>query len=160
MVYHEGSRIASLPMSPVQWPDLPHPLRPGHAYGVLEVRAGEITEEDRQDLDAEDLASMPQEGDIRHCLLARVDLRTGELFTEGYLSRDQYDWRIDTIVFRPYRSEREIHPEEGLPHEFAIQGDDLGEVRSAWEAYLAGARAQALDTGLPAATPGHAGPRL
>src|SRR5690606_35377775 len=98
MVYHEGSRIASVPMSPDQWPDLPHPLRPGHAYGVLEVRAGEITEEDRQDLDAEDLASMPQEGDIRHCLLARVDLRTGELFTEGYLSRDQYDWRIDTIL--------------------------------------------------------------
>lgn len=127
-----------------QWPALPVNRQPNHAYGVLEVRAGEWDEEELDALDDDQDACTPA-GSVRYCELARVDLSTGELFTEGYLSRDGYDWGVDDLVFLPYRTDIEIVIEEGSGTDFCLDADDLPAVDCAWQGFLAGVQAKYLE---------------
>lgn len=127
-----------------QWPALPVNRQPNHAYGVLEVRAGEWDEEELDALDDDQDACAPA-GSVRYCELARVDLSTGDLFTEGYLSRDGYDWGVDDLVFLPYRSALEIRVDEGSLSDFCLDLDDLPAADHAWRGFLAGVEAKYLD---------------
>lgn len=68
---------------PTTWPALPDTLLPEHAYGLLQVR---------------------ENGRLRDSLLARVNLATGVVTPETYLSRTAHDWGYDDITFRAYKS--------------------------------------------------------
>lgn len=99
---------------PTSWPPLPDQPRAGCAYGLLQVRRNER---------------------LRHSVLARVDLDTGELRTEDYLSRDCYDWTDESVEFRVYRSTQVFEVDEGTTSEFVLDEEDLGAVAGAWAQY-------------------------
>lgn len=109
-----------------QWiPTLPSVLSPGYAYGTLQVR---------------DQATQR----LRTEVVAKLNLETGAFFAEVGISRDAYDWGLDTIHFRPFRTREaflacedtalEAEPFPGEPEvEFCLDPEDLERVAQAWE---------------------------
>ena len=81
---------------------------------------------------------------LRHSVAARVDLATGALHTEEYLSRDAYDWGLDDIQFRVRGAKEPIMVDEGTEFEgagevdFCIHPSELPDIKRAWEVYQQG----------------------
>ena len=120
---------------PTTWPALPDTLLPDHAYGLLQVR---------------------ENGRLRDSLLARVNLATGVVTPETYLSRTAYDWGYDDITFRAYKSTHVVALEEGERADFVVDEDFIPAVREAWAASVA----KRLASSLPKAKAAPKGPRL
>lgn len=93
------------------WPPLPETLKPDHAYGLLQIR---------------------EKGRLRESLLATVNLGTGAVKTQDYLSRTAYDWVCDEISFRVYKQPCTVALEEGEVDDFVADEQDLPELRQAW----------------------------
>lgn len=98
---------------PIEWPTLPDALLPNHAYGVLKIQYDEDDE--------------PREE-----ILASLNLGTGEVKPESYLSRTAYDWVCDIITFQVYESDVEMSLDEGEREDFVVDEDDLPKARETW----------------------------
>lgn len=103
-------------------------FRPECAYGELQVRKG---------------------ARVRHSVPARVDLETGAVHLEEYLSRDAYDFGHDDIVFRVRGGRETIAVDDGAEFEgvhevdFCIPAAELPQIKQAWDAFQGTAEATA-----------------